>query len=106
MATTQFQNFVKKRAIMPVPLPSGDHPHRAERKQGFLKEVNRIIKTGFPTALARSLVPHLVTHAEMQVNATVSQFYLALRGEINFVGNWNSPHDIFCILSSSGCDGI
>ena len=73
MATTPFQNFVKKRGIMPVPLPSGDHPHRAERKQGFLKEVSRVIKTGFPTALPHSLVPHLVAHAEMQVNTTVSQ---------------------------------
>lgn len=73
MMTSMFQNFAKRRGIMPVPLPSGDHPHRVERKQGFLKDVCRVIKTGFPTSLPHSLAPHLVKHAEMQVNTTVSQ---------------------------------
>ena len=73
MMTSMFQNFAKRRGIMPVPLPSGDHPHGVERKQGFLKEVCRVVKTGFRTSLPHSLVPCLVKHAEMQVNTTVSQ---------------------------------
>ena len=71
--TDKFQNWAKRKGIMPVPLPSGDHPRRVERKQGFLKEVSRIAKTGFPTCLAHSLVPYLVSHAEMQVNTAASQ---------------------------------
>ena len=73
MVTQIFQNFVKRKGIMTVPLPSGDHAHRVERRQGFLKETCRVIKTGFPTSLPHSLVPWLVMHAEMQVNTTISQ---------------------------------
>ena len=73
MVADRFQNYVKRKGTMPVPLPSGDHTQRVERKQGYLKETCRVLKTGFPTSLPHRFVPSLVEHAVVQINTAPSQ---------------------------------
>ena len=73
MSTDSFRNLVRSLGAHPVPLPSGKHAHRVERKQGTIKDTCRLIKEGFPTTLPHSLVPHLVMNAVMQVNTNVSR---------------------------------
>ena len=73
MSTDSFRNLVRSLGAHPVPLPSGKHAHRVERKQGTIKDISRLLKEGFPTTLPHSLVPHLVMNAVMQVNTNVSR---------------------------------
>ena len=35
--TDKLQSWVKRRGVMPAPSPSGDHPHRVERRRGALR---------------------------------------------------------------------
>ena len=73
MVADRFQNYVKRKGTMPVPLPSTDHAQRVERKQGYLKETCRALKTGFPTSLPHRLVSSLVEHDVTQINTAPSQ---------------------------------